>query len=223
MIERSDLEDVLPLSPLQEGLLFHVLLDERGPDVYVAQFVLDVEGNLDAAALHTASQALLDRYPNLRAAFRRTTEDRCVALIARHVRLPWQTVDLSSLDPVTGQAEAARLLADERACRFDLARPPLMRMVLVRLGDGRHRLAITIHHILADGWSVPILVQELFALYASGGDATALPPVTPYRDYLAWLGAQDRPAAQAAWRDALAGLDGPTLVAGADRQRVPLI
>ncbi|MGQ0772987.1 MAG: amino acid adenylation domain-containing protein [Pseudonocardiales bacterium] len=223
MIERSELEDVLPVSPLQEGLLFHVLLDDRGPDVYVAQFVLDVEGDLDASTLHSAAQALLGRYPNLRAAFRRTTEGRCMALIARQVRLPWRLVDLSGLDLVAGQAEAARLLADECARRFDLAQPPLIRMVLMHLGAGRHRLGITIHHILADGWSFPILVRELFTLYASGADASALAPVTPYRDYLGWLEAQDRLVAQGAWGDALAGLDGPTLVAGADRQRVPLI
>jgi non-ribosomal peptide synthetase component F len=223
MIERPDLEDVLPLAPLQEGLLFHTVLDSDGPDVYTTQLILDLDGDLDAAALQAAGQALLDRYPNLRAAFRRTTEGRFVALIPRQVHLPWQTVDLSGLDPAAGQAQAARLLADERAHRFDLAQPPLLRMLLVRLSTGQHHLGITNHHILSDGWSFPILVKELFALYASGGDPTALPPVTPYRNYLAWLEAQDRLAAQAAWRDALAGLDEPTLVAGADRQRVPLI
>ncbi|MGH3911799.1 MAG: amino acid adenylation domain-containing protein [Pseudonocardiaceae bacterium] len=223
MIERSNLEDVLPLSPLQEGLLFHALLDDHGPDVYITQLILDVDGDLDPAALHAAGQALVDRHPNLRAAFRRTSEGRSVALIARQVRLPWQVVDLSGLDPAAGQAEAARLFAEERTRRFDLARPPLMRMILVCLGAGRYRLGITDHHILFDGWSFPLFVQELFELYVSGGDTTARPPVTPYRDYLAWLAAQDRSTAEAAWRDALAGLDEPTLVVGADHQRVPVI
>ncbi|MGH3941364.1 MAG: amino acid adenylation domain-containing protein [Pseudonocardiaceae bacterium] len=223
MVERSNLEDVLPLSPLQEGLLFHALLDDHGPDPYTTQFILDLEGELDAVALRAAGQALLDRYPNLRAAFRRTKEGRSVALIPRQVRLPWQEVDLAELDPATGREQAARILADERARRFDLAQPPLMRMVLVRLGAQRHRLAITDHHILTDGWSLPILLHELAALYANGADVPALPPVTPYRDYLTWLGAQDRTAARTAWRDALAGLDGPTLVGGAGRQLVPRI
>jgi amino acid adenylation domain-containing protein/non-ribosomal peptide synthase protein (TIGR01720 family) len=221
--ERSDFVDVLPLSPLQEGLLFHALLDDHGPDIYATQVILEVNGDLDAAALHAAGQALLERYPNLRAEFRRTTEGRFVALIPRRVRLPWQVVDLSGLDPTVSHAEAARVFADERAGRFDLAQPPPMRMALVRLSDGRHRLGITNHHILMDGWSFPILVQELFALYVNGGNPTTLPAVTPYRDYLSWLGAQDPIAAQAAWGDALAGLDEPTLVAGADRWRVPLI
>ncbi|MGH8910554.1 MAG: non-ribosomal peptide synthetase, partial [Egibacteraceae bacterium] len=146
-----------------------------------------------------------------------------MAVIPRHAPLPWRVVDLSGLDPAVREAEAARLFADERSRRFDLAKPPLMRMLLVRLDARRHRLGVTDHHILSDGWSTPILLQELFALYTSGGDSAALAPVTPYRDYLAWLAAADRPAAEAAWREALAGLDEPTLVAGADWQRLPLV
>ncbi|MGH8910069.1 MAG: amino acid adenylation domain-containing protein, partial [Egibacteraceae bacterium] len=218
-----DLVEVLPLSPLQEGLLFHSLLDDDGPDVYTTQRILELDGNLDAAVLQAAGQALLDRHSNLRAAVRRTTEGRSVAVIPRHVRLPWRVVDLSGVDPAIREAEAARLFAEERSRRFDLAQPPLMRMLLVRLGPRRHRLALTDHHILLDGWSEPLVHQELFALYANGGDLAALPPATPYRDYLAWLATADRPAAEAAWREALAGLEEPTLVAGADWQRQPLV
>lgn len=85
--------------------------------------------------------------------------------------------------------------------------------MLVRLGADDHRLVLTSHHILLDGWSTPLLVRELLALYASRGDASALPPVTPYRDYLAWLLEQDRDAAHAAWERALDGLQRPTLLA----------
>ena len=66
---------------------------------------------------------------------------------------------------------------------------------------------LTNHHILMDGWSTPVLVQELLTLYAHKGDDGALPRVTPYRDYLAWLARQDRAAAIAAWQEALAGLE----------------
>jgi amino acid adenylation domain-containing protein/non-ribosomal peptide synthase protein (TIGR01720 family) len=218
-----DLVDVLPLSPLQEGLLFHTLLDDDGPDVYTTQLTLDLCGDLDAARMAAAGQALLDRHPNLRAAVRRTPEGRSVAVVPGHVTLPWEVVDLSGLDPAAREAEAARLLADERNRRFDLTKAPLMRMLLVRLETGHHRLAITNHHILVDGWSTPVLIQELFAVYANGGDPAALGPTPSYRTYLAWLDAQDRAAAEAAWRDALAGLDEPTLMAPTDRPRPLLI
>ena len=81
---------------------------------------------------------------------------------------------------------------------------------------------LTNHHILMDGWSMPVLVRELLTLYAHQGDAAALPRVTPYRDYLAWIAAQDRAAAIAAWREALAGLEEPTHVAPHDPGRAPV-
>ena len=74
-----------------------------------------------------------------------------------------------------------------------------------------------------DGWSVPVLVQELLTLYARRGDGRALPRVTPYRDYLAWIAAQDRTAAVAAWSAALSGLEEPTLVAPHDRGQAVML
>ena len=223
MLNQAELEDILPLSPLQEGFLFLTQLDGDGPDVYIIQTVLDLEGAVDSARLQTAAQALLNRHPNLRAAFRRTAEGRPVALIPRRAQLPWRIVDLSGLDPQAQQAEAGRVLNEEHGHRFDLAHPPLLRMALLRLGEGRHRLSIVNHHILADGWCLSIMVKELSALYASDGDPSVLPPLTPYRKYLAWLGAQDRATAEAAWRKALAGLEAPTLLTGEDWRRGALV
>ena len=91
----------------------------------------------------------------------------------------------------------ADILAQDRAERFDLTAAPLLRFTLIRLAADQHRLVLTNHHILMDGWSMPVLVRELLTLYARNGDAAALPRVTPYRDYLAWLAAQDREAAVA--------------------------
>ena len=105
------------------------------------------------------------------------------------------------------------MLAQERAERFDLADTPLIRFALIRLAADRHRLVLTNHHIVMDGWSMPVLVRELLTLYAQGPPGpmpAALPRVTPYRDYLAWAAAQDRAGALAAWREALAGLEEAT-------------
>src|SRR5262249_5690551 len=99
-----------------------------------------------------------------------------------------------------------------RAERFDLAAGPLIRFALIRLSAERHRLVLTNHHIVLDGWSMPVLVQELLALYAHEADRAALPRVTPYRDYLAWIARQDHTAALSAWREALTGLEERTRV-----------
>ncbi len=217
------LEEVWPLSPLQQGLLFHARYDPQTVDVYQVQLVCDLVGAVDAVALHAAGQALLDRHANLRAAF---TDTRCgppVAMIAGKVTLPWREVDLSGLGAVERETALARLLTDDHGQRFDPVDPPLLRMTLIRLDSQRSRLVLTHHHLLLDGWSVPVLLGELWVLYAHGADPSALLPVIPYRDYLTWLAAQDHAAAQDAWRHALAGLDGPTYLAAPDTTRTPTV
>ncbi|RMI33157.1 non-ribosomal peptide synthetase, partial [Actinomadura harenae] len=207
------MEDVWPLSPLQQGLLFHAEYDDRGRDVYVVQGVVDLAGPLDAAALRASWQVLLDRHAVLRASFQRRGTGDPVQVVARGVPLPWREEDLSAL-PDAEAAERSRALAErERLRRFEVTAPPLLRLVLVRFGPELHRLVITVHHLVLDGWSLPVLFDELSRLYAAGGEPATLEPVTPYRDYLAWLARQDTDAARDAWRTALAGLDGPTLVA----------
>ena len=218
-MNQSGIADLWPLSPLQEGLLFHVLYDAEAPDVYTVQHFFDLEGQVDPARLRAAGQALLDRHTNLRAGFTQVNSGRPVQVIPAEVVLPWREVDLSAQpDPL---AAAVALALREREQRFDLAAPPLLRFVLARLGGDRWRLVVTGHHLLTDGWSMPVLGRELLALYRAGADAAALPRVTPYRQYLAWLGRQDTEKAAAVWARALAGLEEPTLLApGTDRAQV---
>ncbi|MFI5895174.1 amino acid adenylation domain-containing protein [Actinoplanes sp. NPDC051513] len=213
MTNKTGLQDVLPLSPLQEGLLFHALYDavpprpelrQAGrPDVYTVSTALDLTGDLDVERLRTAGQALLDRHPNLRAGFRRTAKGTTVAAIPTRVQLPWE---YRATEPEV-----------EETPRFDMARPPLMRMTLTRLADDVHRLVISHHHILLDGWSSPLLVRELFDLYAG----RELPPATPYKNYLAWLARWDKAAAVTAWREALSGLEEPTRIGASTEPSIP--
>ncbi|MGZ2356975.1 amino acid adenylation domain-containing protein [Streptomyces sp. 372A] len=208
------LEDVLPLTPLQAGMYFHALYDSHAVDVYTAQFVFDLEGPVDVPTLRAAVAGLLRRHANLRVGFLHEDLDEPVQAVAAEVPVPLEELDLTGADEVPDRLTA--FLAADRTRRFDLAAPPLMRFTLVRTGPDRHRLVMTSHHILFDGWSLPLLVRELFELYAAGGDDSALPRVTPYRAYLVWLSRQDRAAALATWSDALAGIEAPTLLAERD-------
>ena len=217
------IEDVLPLAPLQEGLLFHALYDAQAPDIYTVQLELGLDGALDSAAMAAAVQALVRaacqparafRHAHLRpaGADHRAAGDGALAL--HRSRRRW-------MKPAREERLAA-VLAQDRAERFDLADAPLIRFALIRLAADRHRLVLTNHHIVMDGWSMPVLVRELLTLYAHRGDAAALPRVTPYRDYLAWAAAQDRAGALAAWREALAGLEEATRLAPHDPGRAPV-
>ena len=207
------IEDILPLSPLQEGLLFHALYDAEGPDIYTMQRAVMLDGPLQSDALQAAADALVQRHASLRAAFRHDNLSRPVQIIVPTVRVLWRNIDLSLLDEADREQRLTQILAEDCGERFDLAAPPLIRFTLIRLGAERHRLLFTNHHILMDGWSMPVLIQELLTLYARRGDGRALPRVTPYRNYLAWIAAQDRAAAVAAWSAALARLEEGTLLA----------
>ncbi|ANN20077.1 non-ribosomal peptide synthetase [Amycolatopsis orientalis] len=216
-----DLFDIWPLSPLQEGLLFHAT-DERGPDVYASMRKLVLDGPLDVARFRASWQALLDRHPALRASFRQLESGKSVQVIAREATLPWRETDLSGLPEDEALAEFDRLAAELHAERFDPAQGPLLRLHLVRLGDRRHRLIFTSHHIVADGWSLPIIADGVLTAYEAGGDVRALPAATSYRDYLAWIARQDKTAAREAWRDELAGLDEATHVVPPDSIITPV-
>ncbi len=193
-------EEVLPLGPLQEGFFFHALVDGAEHDAYVVQQVIELTGPVDGLLLRTAAQRLLDRHAPLRACFRQLPDGRSVQVIASGVDVPWREVD--------DAADAEAVAAAERAERFDLSQPPLMRCALIHLGAERSRLVLTFHHIIADGWSLPVLHRELLALY--GDNPVPLPAVAPYRAYLGRIASADREAARAAWRTALDGVDEPT-------------
>ncbi|WP_238697137.1 condensation domain-containing protein, partial [Streptomyces sp. E2N166] len=210
---RGKIEDVLSLSPLQEGFLFLHLLDEEELDVYVSQHSFDLEGELDATAMRGAATALLKRHANLRASFRQRGSGQWVQVIHRDVEPAWREVDLTARPAAEQEAELERTAAEDCWKRFDLSRPPLIRFTLIRLGGNRFRFILTNHHVLLDGWSTPLLLRDLMSLYISRGDASALPRTRPYRDYLTWLNDQDKNAAQEAWTAALADLDDAILIA----------
>ncbi|GLQ98962.1 non-ribosomal peptide synthase/polyketide synthase [Dyella mobilis] len=212
-MQNQKIEDILPLSPLQQGFLFHALYDADVQDSYVVQMAFELDGPLDPAALRIATDALLQRHANLRAAFVYEKVKEPVQLVLRTVELPWRELDISALPESEREAAYQQLLHEDQQQRFDVSRAPLLRFVLVRLGERHHRLIFTHHHILLDGWSIPILLNELFALYRSHGNQDALPRVAAYKDYLGWLNARDKQAAQNAWKTLLADIDEPTRLA----------
>lgn len=217
-MKQSPLEDVLPLSPLQHGMAFHAAYDLSGPDVYTPQLMLHLRGPLDAAVLRKAAAAIVRRHTPLRTSIRRRKNQEAVQVVERQVDPLWTVVD------VAGRPRDAldRAIAAERARRFDLAKAPLLRFALYVQSPDRHVLVLTHHHIVLDGWSMRLLVDELFTLYELGGDDSSLPPAPPYRDFLEWLACRDREAALAAWREVLRDVDRSARVCPVDPARTPV-
>ncbi|MFD4354980.1 amino acid adenylation domain-containing protein [Nocardia sp. NPDC058518] len=205
------LSDVWPVTPLQSGMLFHALLAENSVDPYITQFVLDLDLSVNAERLHEAAQAVLDRHDNLRVAFATDAAGTPLQVVLDDIDVPWQVIDADD-------AAYQRIRAADLAAHFDMAAAPLLRFTLVRTAETAH-LLVTSHHILIDGWSTPLLLQELLTAYVVGGRSRRLSKVAPYRDYLAWLVDQDLEAARTAWRTALTGLAEPTPLAPVDQGR----
>ncbi|MFC9438205.1 amino acid adenylation domain-containing protein [Nocardia sp. NPDC057030] len=201
------LAELLPLSPLQEGLLFHAIRDGAA-DVYTLTARVDLHGPVDGPRLSAAFDTVVRRHPNMAAAFHYAGLDQPVQAMPRAARMPWREVDLSGLPPRAAVAAAERLAAEATRHRFVVDRSPMLRAMLIRLPDHEHRLVLNAHHLIIDGWSTPIVLRELLAAYH--GDE--LPAPARYRDYLAWIGARDHGAVRTAWARRLAGLTAPTLV-----------
>ncbi|MDL4817070.1 non-ribosomal peptide synthetase [Actinomadura opuntiae] len=194
----------LPLSPLQEGLLFHLMMAGEGRDIYVQQAVVSLSGPVDPARMADAAHAVLEKFPNLRAGFR-TDGDRAVQFVPGEWETPWTHAKVSGPDGLDGFVDT------QRAEPFDPAAPPLIRFALASLGEHDHRLVLTSELILLDGWSGGLLVTSLLNAYTDAA-AEAARPVPSFRGYLDWIARQDRDAAVDAWRRALDGFDEPALV-----------
>jgi amino acid adenylation domain-containing protein/non-ribosomal peptide synthase protein (TIGR01720 family) len=205
------LTEVWPVTAMQNGLLFHTELAGAAFDAYQMQLVFHLAGEVEPRRMRAAGQALLDRYPNLRAAFVTDSAGDRVQVVQSRVELPWRERDLSDLPTQQREERLKRFLAVDHSTHFNPAEAPLMRLSLVKLAADRWELVFTAHHVLFDGWSVPLLTRDLLRLYASGGDATGLGRAGSYRDFLSWLSRQDRAAAAQAWARELDGVE-PTLL-----------
>ena len=208
--QHHEVADILPLTPLQQGLLFHASTAQGSDDAYVVQLDIGLSGALDRQRLRDAVHAVVGRHPHLAARFHRQF-DEPVQVIPTDAAPAWRYVETGADDDVddVGVDEYIRqLCAAERAAVCELADEPAFRVALIRTAPDRHRLVLTNHHIVMDGWSLPILIGEILAGY----QGLRLPAAVPYRRFVSWLADRDRAAAEAAWREVLAGFDTPTLI-----------
>jgi len=202
-VPAQDIEDIYPLSPMQQGMLFHTLVEEGSGD-YINQLRLDVEG-LDTERFHQAWQAAVDAHDILRSGFVWQGElEQPVQIVSKQVQVPFRLLD--------GQPDLDALAQVEREQGFDLTQAPLLRLVLVQTAANRHHLIYTSHHILMDGWSNSQLLGEVLQRY-NGTAVTGEPG--RYRDYIAWLQRQDAAASETFWTEQLRQLDEPTRLAQA--------
>ncbi|WP_009631336.1 non-ribosomal peptide synthetase [Synechocystis sp. PCC 7509] len=204
------IEDIYPLSPLQQGLLFHTLYAPES-QMYVEQWSCSLQGKLNLPALKSAWQQVIERHSVLRTAFYWENLDEPVQVVRKQVELPWQQYDWRELSPTQQNQQLEQFLA---SCQLQLSSAPLMQIALIQVADDKSYFIWSHHHILMDGWAAALLLKEVFALYqaANRGEQLALAPACSYRNYINWLQQQNMQAAETFWRQALQGFTTTTPV-----------
>ncbi|MGH3380059.1 MAG: amino acid adenylation domain-containing protein [Actinoallomurus sp.] len=207
-----NVEDVYGLSPMQSGMLFHSLQDGQGINPYQVQMIEKITGPLDDERFLDAWQRVVDRHSILRSAFVWEDVSTPVQVVQRTAELPREALDWRDHDPAEQDARLERLAADDWNQGFDLARPPLLRVRVIRTADECRLILWSFHHLLLDGWSIQLIKNELFAIYRAAveGREPGLPPAIPYVRYAKWLDEQPSSQAREFWRGYLRGIGEPT-------------
>ncbi len=215
----TSIQDIYPLSPLQQGFLFHTIYSKQ-TKIYCQQLSCSFLGGLNCAAFRKAWQQVVDRHPILRTSFVWEDLDQPLQVVHSRVQLPLEQHDWRFLDEGKQEVRLEELVGEESLRRFELDKPPLLRLVLVRLGEANWRFVFNFHHLLLDGWSLPVIFREVFTLYAAatGASIPLLRPTHPYSAYIDWLQRQDLAQAEKFWRSELAGFNSPTPL-GVGRKR----
>ena len=206
----KNVDDIYPLTPTQEGILYQTLRDPR-PELYFEQVRYDLIGPIEPQRLRHAWERVVRRHPALRTIFVREGVDRPLQVVRTTVELPWTELDWRH-DGAEATASAARLdqLATElRQVAFDLSRAPNLRLTMIRVADDRTHLVWDFPHILLDGWSASRVVAEVIDAY-HGPDGSPTDAAPGFSSHLAWLATQDQAAGAAHWRRVLDGFEAPT-------------
>ncbi|MEH1835437.1 MAG: amino acid adenylation domain-containing protein [Nostoc sp.] len=208
---RQAIENIYPLSPMQQGMLFHSLYAPSS-GAYVIQVSYELHGNLNILAFEQAWQHLVNRHTVLRTAFVWDKLEKPLQVVGKQVKCPITHLDWQNYSTTTQQQELSILLQKERQQGFSLSQAPLMHITLIQLAPTVYQFVWSYHHLLLDGWSMPILLQEFLMIYGvySRGQTPTLSNPRPYRDYIAWLQQQNVSQAETFWKQHLQGFTTPT-------------
>ncbi|MGB0598429.1 MAG: amino acid adenylation domain-containing protein [Rubripirellula sp.] len=208
-MNHNNIEDIYPLSPMQQGILYHSLSSQVSE--YFQQVHWTFRGNLNVSAFEQAWQQVISRHPILRTDFHWQEVDEPVQIVYRDVKVAIERIDWREFESQEQEAKLEDFLQTDRARYFDLSQAPLMRLFIIHVGNDLQKFVWSFHHILLDGWSAAVVLKELFEIYTAmcRGDSPALMNTLPYRNYIAWLQVQDQSSAESFWRKTLKGFNSP--------------
>ncbi|MET0355630.1 MAG: condensation domain-containing protein, partial [Cellvibrio sp.] len=207
----TNIEDIYPLSPLQQGMLFQTLLHENS-GVYLMQDRYQMSGTINIDAFLDAWRTVIKMHPALRASFVWKTREQPLQAIHKQVKDSVEFIDISELTPEQREAFIQNIFKEEQRIGFNLAKPPLIRVRLVKLAENTYELVRSFHHILMDAWCISLVMVDFINVYDAlrQGNEPVLRKSRPFRDYIAWLKGRDYSKDEAFWKTQLQGLDTPT-------------
>jgi len=209
--DRNAVENIYPLSPMQQGMLFHTLYEPES-GVYWEIISLRILGDLDNEALHRAWQTVVDRHGIMRTSFVWEMLEKPLQVVWQKVNLPWLEEDLRAFEPAVREQYLEKMMDPGSSWKLGLDSAPVMKCSLIRIGEHCWNFVWHFHHILLDGWCLPLIMKEVLLIYESltDGREISLPQPRRYSDYIEWLSRQDMEEAEAFWRRELRGFSAPT-------------
>ncbi len=215
------IEDIYPLSPTQQGLFFRSLYTPES-GAYFEQVSLTLDGAIEMAAFEQAWWDVIAHHPTLRTTFLWGDLSDLVQIVYQWHKIPINHYDWRLFSAEEQSQKLEQTLTTERFKGFDLATEPLIRVSLIQIADQSYQLVLSFHHLIMDGWSIPIVFTDFFACYKAHieGSTPHLQPTQPYREYITWLHKQDRQQLEVYWRTMLEGFTQPTSLADPNKPPV---
>ncbi|OSX98878.1 non-ribosomal peptide synthetase [Bacillus mycoides] len=208
--------DLYPLSPLQEGMIFHTLHDQGDEHVapYIVQLSFMIRGELDIVTFEQAWKSVIQQHEIFRSSFLWDEVEEPLQVVYESVPFKVNVEDWRTLTAEEKEEKRKAFLALDRKQAFLFDEAPLMRVTVIQEGEEEYRIVWTHHHILLDGWSLPLVFNELLTVYQKrmNGEAVHLPKSSPYKKYIQWLREQNQDQAEQFWREKLKGFTAPTLL-----------
>ncbi|AFQ15020.1 non-ribosomal peptide synthase/polyketide synthase [Bacillus thuringiensis] len=214
--KNNQITDLYPLSPLQEGMIFHTLHDQGDEHVapYIVQLSFMIRGKMNIPTFEQAWKSVIQRHEIFRTAFVWDEIEEPVQVVYENIPFKVNKEDWRTMTSEEIEEKRKVFLELDRKQAFQFDEAPLMRVTVIQEGEEEYRIVWTHHHILLDGWSLPLVFNELLTVYQKrmNGEAVKLPKSSPYKKYIQWLREQDKEQAEQFWREKLKGFTAPTLL-----------
>ncbi|QDX94131.1 amino acid adenylation domain-containing protein [Brevibacillus laterosporus] len=219
---RDQVQDMYVLSPMQEGMLFHSLLN-RENNSHLVQMSITIQGKMDVDLFTKSLHMLVDRYDVFRTTFLHEKLKKPVQVVLKERPIPIQFHNLTAYDEQQKKERAEQYRRNDQKATFDITKDPLMRVIILQMSADDYQVIWSFHHIIMDGWCFSIIFDDLLQIYLSLKDnkSLSLHPVQAYSTFIKWLEKQDQQAALQYWLKYLENYENQAVLQknGADKEQ----